>query len=289
MKKKFLFFIFTASIGNMYSQAIEDKIAVKACDCLQKSSGITEDIFRDCLTSSMSEVILTDKDPKVRESINTVDGIKGMIQKVQGAIVKKCPKFVPEAPEDKSAIFYGDSKNTAAQNAYTIAKDFMREAKYDIAIESFQTALKQDPNFVLALDDIAVSYRQLKDYDNAIKYYKKSLAVYPEGEYALMNIGVVYSLKSDFKTAIEYYEKLIKYQPNNAEGYFGAGKNYFALNEDEKALNNIFTAHRIYTNDKSDFTKDSEMIMGMIYQKMKSENREDLFKKIAAENNIKIE
>jgi len=289
MKKKFLFSIFIASFGQIYSQAVEDKIAIKACDCLEKSSGITEDVFRDCLTASMSEVILTDNDKKVRESINTVEGIRDMIQKVQAATVKKCPKFIPEKPEDKSTVFYADSKNKEAQNAYTAAKDLMRAKNYKAAIENFQIALKQDPNFVLALDDIAVSYRQLDDYDNAIKYYKKSLEIFPEGDYALMNIGVVYTLKSDFKTAVEYYEKLIKYQPYNAEGYFGAGKNYFALNDDEKALNNIFTAHRIYTNDKSDYTKDTEMLMGMIYQKMKKENKEDLFKKIAAANNINIE
>ncbi len=165
----------------------------------------------------------------------------------------------------------------------------MQAQNYKLAIEGLQLALKQDPKFVLALDDIAVCYRQLEDFDNAIKYYKKSLDIYPEGEYALMNIGVVYSLKSDYKTAIDYYERLIKYQPNNAEGYFGAGKNYLQLNNDEKALSDIFIAHRIYTENKSEYAKDTEMLMGAIYQKMVKENKEGIFKKIAAENNIVIE
>ncbi|MNL23385.1 photosystem I assembly protein Ycf3 [compost metagenome] len=165
----------------------------------------------------------------------------------------------------------------------------MKANNYKMAIEGLQLSLKEDPNFVLALDDIAVCYRQLNDLDNAIKYYKKSLDIFPEGDLALMNIGVIYTLKSDFKTAIEYYEKLIKFQPNNAEGYFGAGKNYFVLNDDEKALDNIFMAHVIYTNEKSEYVKDSEQLLGAIYQKMKSENKEDLFKKIAEKNNVKIE
>jgi tetratricopeptide (TPR) repeat protein len=286
MKKKFLIFIALASFPTIYGQAVEEKIALKACDCLSKSARITEDIYRDCLTNSMSETILTDNDPKVRESINTVDRIQSMIQKVQDAVDKKCPAL---KPEDKTAIFYANSKNKNAQNSYIIAKDFMREKKYKLAVESLQRSLKEDPNFVLALDDIAVCYRQLDDFDNAIKYYKKSLDIFPEGDLALMNIGTVYSLKSDFKTAIDYYEKLIKYQPNNAEGYFGAGKNYFLLNDDEKALDNIFAAHIIYTNEKSEYVKDSEQLLGAIYQKMKSENKEDLFKKIAEKNNVKLE
>jgi len=287
--KKFLLFIAFTGCTTIYAQAVEDKIAAKACDCLGKSSGITETIFRDCLTSSMSETILTDNDPKVRESINTVDGIKSMIQKVSDAVIKKCPKLLPQEPEDKTTIFYADSKNKKAQNSYIIAKDFMKASNYKMAIEALQLSLKEDPNFVLALDDIAVCYRQLDDFDNAIKYYKKSLDIFPEGDLALMNIGVIYSLKSDFKTAIEYYEKLIKFQPNNAEGYFGAGKNYFVLNDDEKALDNIFMAHVIYTNEKSEYVKDSEQLLGAIYQKMKSENKEDVFKKIAQKNNVTIE
>lgn len=289
MKNKLLILIAIASFPSLYAQSIEEKIATKACDCLSKSSGITEEIFRDCLTSSMSDIILTDNDPKVRESFNTVDGIQSMILKAQDAVVKECPKFIPEAPEDKSAVFYANSKNKNAQNAYTIAKDFMRDKNYKMAIESLQLSLKEDPNFVIALDDIAVCYRQLGDFDNAIMYYKKSLDIFPEGDLALMNIGVVYSLKSDFKTSISYYEKLIKYQPNNAEGYFGAGKNYLLLNDDEKALDNIFIAHIIYSNEKSEYLKDSEQFLGTLYQKMKSENKEDIFKKIAAKNNVKLE
>ncbi|MBF4486870.1 tetratricopeptide repeat protein [Flavobacterium sp. CSZ] len=288
MKKTFLLFI-TLSFFNAKSQTLEEKIAAKACTCLEKGKEVNEEIYRNCLTNSMAEVVLKDKDAKSREGISTVEGIKSLLQKSDETISKTCSKFLPKAPENKADIYYNDSKNKEAQNSYTVAKDFMLAKNYKLAIEALQIALKQDPNFVLALDDIAVCYRQLEDYDNAIKYYKKSLDIYPEGEYALMNIGVVYSLKSDYKTAIDYYERLIKYQPNNAEGYFGAGKNYLQINNDEKALNDIFIAHRIYTADKSEYTKDTEMIMGAIYQKMVKENKESIFKKIAAENNIVIE
>lgn len=237
----------------------------------------------------MGEVILTDKDPKVRESINTVEGIKTLIIRAKEIVSKKCPDLVPPVIENKEDIYYGKSKNKSAQNFYIIGQDFMDQKNFKLAIESFQLAIKEDPKFVLALDDMGVSYRQLDDYDNAIKYYKKSLEIYPEGNFALMNIGVAYTFKSDYKTAISYYQKLIEYHPDNAEGYFGAGKNYFMLKDDEKALDNIFMAHRIYTNENSEYVKDSEQFIGAIYQRMKSEKKEDLFKKIAEKNNISID
>lgn len=291
MKKAFWVFVFSVSFHNGFSQTIEERIATQSCDCLNKKGEITEEIYSNCLSSSMADVVMNDKDPKVRESINTVEGIKTLLEKSAEVLNKTCDKInvKPKPVISKSSPFYTDSKNEQAQNSYIIAKDFMHDQKYQLAIEAFQMALKNDPKFVLALDDIAMCYRQLKDYDNAVKYYKKSLEIYPEGDFALVNIGVVYSLKTDYKTAITYYEKLIKFDPNNPEGFFGAGKNYLALNEDEKALDNIFKAHRIYTIDKSDYIKDTEQIIGAIYQKMKSEKKEDLFKKVAEQNDIKIE
>jgi tetratricopeptide (TPR) repeat protein len=289
MRKTLLILVVISNLNYSHSQSLENKIALKACECLKKNKEITEDIYRNCLTTAMTEVVFADKDPKVRETINTVDGIQNLLKKSNEAMIKNCPELFSKKPESKSDIFYADSKIKSAQNSYIIGKDFMQNQKYDLAIEALKIALKEDPKFVLAYDDIAVCYRQLNDYDNAIKYYKKSLEIFPEGDYALMNIGVVYTLKKDYKTAIEYYEKLIKYQPANAEGYFGAGKNYMEINNNEKALQNILTAHRIYTESKSEYTEHTNIIIGAIYQKMKADNKEDAFKKIAAENNIKIE
>lgn len=291
MKKAFLVLLIIFNSHIALSQSIEEKIAKQACDCLDKTTTITEEIYTSCLSTAMADVVLKDNDKKVRESINTVDAIQSLLEKSNAILSKTCDKISKNdsKAESKSNPFYSESKNEQAQNSYIIAKDFMHAQDYKLAIESLQMALKKDPKFVLALDDIAMCYRQLKDYDNAIKYYKKSLEVYPEGDFALVNIGVVYTLKSDFKTALAYYEKLIKYDPNNAEGYFGAGKSNFALNNDEKALDQIFKAHIIYTTDKSDYIKDTETLMGAIYQKMKKENKEEVFKKIAAENNIGIE
>ncbi|MDR7211252.1 tetratricopeptide repeat protein [Flavobacterium piscis] len=291
MKKIFLVTLTTLVFSVGFSQNVEENIAKQACECLHKNDIITEEIYTSCLSNALADVVLKDNDIKVRESINTVEGIQSLLEKSNAVLSKTCDKVSKNdaKAESKSSPFYSESKNEQAQNLYIIAKDLMHAQNYKPAIESLQMALKKDPKFVLALDDIAMCYKQLNEYENAIKYYKKSLEIYPEGDFALVNIGVVYTLKTDYKTALTYYEKLIKYDPNNAEGYFGAGKSYLALNNDEKALDQIFKAHRIYTTDESDYIKDTENLMGAIYQKMTKENKEDVFKKIAAENNITIE
>lgn len=288
MKNIILFLTIVIISITSYSQTLEEKIAIRACECLKNKTKVDDDVYQNCITKSMADVVLTDNDKKNREAINTVDGIQSLLKKVYEIMPITCENEKKKEIENKKNQFYSNSKNENAQNSYIIAKDFMRDEKYKLAIESLEISLKYDKSFVLAYDDIAVCYRQLNDFDKAIKYYKKSLEIYPEGDFALMNIGVIYSKKSDFKTAIEYYEKLFKFHPKNAEGYFGAGKNYFLVNDYENALNNIFIAHRIYSEDKSEYVKDTEQIMSMMYQKLKSENKEELFNKIAEKNNIKI-
>jgi tetratricopeptide (TPR) repeat protein len=288
MKKTILLLIIILNLNHSYSQYLEEKIAIKACECLQNQQKINDDIYRDCITNSMAEVVLGDGDAKNREALNTVDGIQNLLKKIGDIMPKTCESEKQKIVENTKKQYYSYSKNENAKNSYIIAKDAMEEKKYEIAIEGFQIALKYDDQFVLAYDDIAHCYRQLNNFDNAIKHYKKSLKIYPEGDFALTNIGVVYSLKSDFKTAVTYYEKLMKFQPTNAEGYFGAGKNQFLYNDYENALNNIFIAHRIYTEQNSDYVKDTEQIIGAMFQKLKQENKEDLFNKIAEKNNIKF-
>ncbi|WP_426483515.1 hypothetical protein [Flavobacterium sp. 2] len=54
MKKNFLLFLTFTSLSALQAQTVEEKIAAKSCECLEKSSKITEDVYRDCLTKPMA-------------------------------------------------------------------------------------------------------------------------------------------------------------------------------------------------------------------------------------------
>lgn len=288
MKKVVLISFVIFSSNAMFSQTFEEKMAIEVCNCLSEFTKANNENLSKCMGDSFAKVFFDEKEQTVKEKAGTVEGITQIMKDVNVLLTKTCNSEKEKKITAKRTSFYTDSSNKTAQNFYTTGKDMMNIGKYELAIEGFEFAIKEDNQFVLAYDDMAASYRQLKDYENAIKYYKKSLAIYPEGNFALMNIGVVYSLKSDAKNAVKYYEKLIQYEPNNGEGYYGAGKNYFELKEYEKALNNIFAAHRIYLSQNSEYKNDSEKIMASMYQQLKNQNKEDLFLKIAKENNITI-
>jgi len=286
--KTILSIICTAFSILHYGQNLEQKAAIKSCECISKLKEVTNEKYRECIANSLAKSATEINATNHLKQISTVDGIKNALKNVDSIVQATCLLESKNNLQKKKDLYYSYSKNESARNAYIIGKDFMNDKKYDLAIESFSIAIKNDKNSVLVNDDIAVCYRQLNDYDNAIKYYKKSLSIFPEGDFALKNIGVVYTLKSDFKTSNEYYQKLINFYPADAEGYYGLGKNLILLEELEKALINIINAHKIYLKENSAYAKDTETLENIIYQEMKKKGEEQKFIKIANENGINI-
>jgi len=265
---------------NAFSQTLEERAATRACDCVQKTKNLNDDNYRKCLANSLANVIAENKNPNDILLIQTSTGIKDVLKKMDSLVSTNCVVFSNEKLDKSKKKFYSDSKNKEVNNAYIIGNDMIEQKNFKFAIVEFKMALVVDSTFVPALDNIALCYKRMGDYDNAIKYYKKSLSIYPEGDFALMNIGVIYTEKSEYKTSNEYYKKLVRLYPDNAEGYFGLGKNLFLLTEFESALEYVLTAQKIYQLEKSEYVKDTQKIIEMIFQEMKKVNKEEDFNKI---------
>lgn len=271
----------------VFGQTFYEKAAQETCDCLQVLPTVESESYINCLSESFTKLYIIETDTELREKANTVDGIQAMLKDIDLQTQKICGSAQNlnnlEAKKDQ---FYKYSDNESAKNWYIIAKDAMKEEKYDIAIEGFLLSLKEDDKNVLALDDLAVSYRRIEDFENAIKYYNQSLNVFPEGDFALMNIGVIYSMMEDYEKSNLYYKNLIKYYPDNPEGYFGYGKNSVMQDDFENALKNIVIAHHLYESENSPYKKDTELIILSIKEIMADRGMQKEFEKMAAENNI---
>ena len=96
-----------------------------------------------------------------------------------------------------------------------------------------------------------------------------------------------YSFLKDYDT-LKYYNSLIFLYKDNPEGYFGAGKILFIKSDYKNALENIFIAYRIYTDTNSDYVKDSEQLIGIMYSELNNKGKIDLFNEIPMKYNIAI-
>jgi tetratricopeptide (TPR) repeat protein len=284
MRHFFIFLILVAAT-NVYGQSLEEKAAVLACECMKKQKPLDNAKYRDCLTKAMADAVVAS--PGSLQNIGTVEGIQGTILKIDSIVSLTCVLLSEKELAEKEIFFYSDSKNKIAQSSYIIGNDMMDDRKYDLAIESFALALKEDSTFVLAIDHTAICYRLLGDLENAVTFYNKSLDVYPEGELALTNIGVIYTSVGEFEISNKYYTRLAALYPSNPEGFFGLAKNYILLGEFEKGLENISIAHKIYKKTQSPYIQDAEKIIEVVGQAMKKKGQASEFKKLVKKYGLK--
>ncbi len=179
------------------------------------------------------------------------------------------------------------SNNANAMEWYSKGNQEGEKGNYKKALKHYKKAVEIDPNFTFAWDNLGVTYRKLEEYDKAIEAYQNSLKINPKGKTPLQNIAIVYAYKKEFDKALEAYNRLAEIEKDNPEVYYGMGLIYFQYkNDNEKGLQNICRALRLYTEQKSPYRADAEKLLAYIYKEMKSNGQEDRFLEILQENGI---
>ncbi|MBW8522991.1 tetratricopeptide repeat protein [Chryseobacterium chendengshani] len=181
------------------------------------------------------------------------------------------------------------TKNDEALDFYHKAIEASKKEDWVEAIKNYERAVKKDPSYTYAWDNLGLCYRRIGEYDKALEAYKKSLEADPAGKMPLQNIPVIYIYKKEYQKAIDAYLKLDKVHPGDPEVYYGIGNVYFSgIKDDEKALDYICKAYRIYNDQKSPYRTDAESILSLIYKNMKEKGQTEKFKEILKKNNIDI-
>lgn len=89
------------------------------------------------------------------------------------------------------------------------------------AIEWFERAVKEDPSYSEAYNNLGYSYQKLGAFEKAIPFYRKALAnpLYPTAEKAYVNMGDAYYRLGKYDAALESYKEAVKRTPNLSLGY----------------------------------------------------------------------
>lgn len=180
------------------------------------------------------------------------------------------------------------STNKKALEYYDEGLNYSANQQYDLAIVSYSKAVKKDPKFAFAWDNLGMSYRRRGNFKEAIKCYEKSLEIDPDGTMPLQNMAVAYGLLEDWKKAAEVYEEFIKLHPDDPEGYFGAGRSHYVAGNFEKGVDNMFKAYRLYKEKDSPYVNDAHQLLGSFYQDLKEKNKLEIFTEAAKNNGVNI-
>jgi tetratricopeptide (TPR) repeat protein len=160
---------------------------------------------------------------------------------------------------------YSGSESKTAMKYYTEAAEKDKAEDFKGAIKLYEKAIKEDPKFIEAYDNMAVCYRRLGDFKNAIENYNKSIELYPNGIMAHENLGVIYGIQKKYKEAIAEYEVVQKIDPEDPEGYYGTINNYLNLKDYKSAIKNATKTLEIYEATNSKFLYEAQYLLGLSY------------------------
>jgi tetratricopeptide (TPR) repeat protein len=106
-----------------------------------------------------------------------------------------------------------------SQEYYELGSLFLQKKLFVQAISLFEKSLKdkeiEPENRALIYNAIGYSYFAQEQYDIAIRQYKEALKLNPEYIIALNNLGSVYEKKKLNAQALEIYQESLKYDPEN--------------------------------------------------------------------------
>lgn len=293
------------------SLALLKELSASSCECVDSISVYNKDReavaleISNCINKSASVYQLGDKLSKVQNleksknkdnkkiniEINTNENsteYKKYYYELERYMMDNCTSLQKKINSNEKQTENSVSDNKLALEYYSRGQEASENEDYYKAKDFYEKAVKLDPKFAFAWDNLGIIYRKMNDYDKAIEMYNKSLQIDPTGKMPLQNIAVAYVYKKEYTKAIESYEKLALLDPKDPEVHYGLGNIYSNhLKEYEKALDHLCKAYNIYIDQKSPYRTDAEKQIGYLFQEMKKEGKEAKFDEILKANNIK--
>ncbi len=202
-------------------------------------------------------------------------------------LMDNCPAMKAKMAQNNQVNDKSISANPKALDKYNEGLDKTKKDDFKGAIECYKQAVKIDPEFAYAYDNMGICYRRLNEYDKAIDAYRQSLKIDPNGTMPLQNIAIAYQYKKEYQNAIDAYMRLSELDSSDPEIFYGIGQIYaLYLNEYEKGLDYLCKAYNIYVEHSSPYRADAEKIINIVYGEMKKQGKEGRFNEILKSNNI---
>ncbi len=129
-----------------------------------------------------------------------------------------------------------DPENANIHNELGLAYSNLRA--FQKSMIHFNEALKFQPDFPEAYNNLGTLYLLLKKWDLAIDCFRKasSYLLYKTPHFAQNNMGLAYHNKGDYQKAIEHYQKAIELFPSYSPCYENLARAYEAINKWEPAI-----------------------------------------------------
>ena len=139
----------------------------------------------------------------------------------------------------------GRSFDPKAVREFETGNEKQRNGDFDGAISHYQKALRVDPDFYPALDNLGAMLERKRDYAQAEGVFLKSLKINPDDGEAYINLGHLLLDEGRYAPAVERLEEGVKRSPRSPVGRFLLGSSYLKLGDLVKAEPNLKEAYSL--------------------------------------------
>ncbi|MBA3019001.1 MAG: tetratricopeptide repeat protein [Proteobacteria bacterium] len=93
---------------------------------------------------------------------------------------------------------------------------YYNKQEYELAEKYYREALKLEPNFIIALRGLGLTYIAMERAADAVVILEKAVKNYPRSAEACFYLARAYSLSREYEKAIKAYNKVIELAPDSA-------------------------------------------------------------------------
>jgi tetratricopeptide (TPR) repeat protein len=114
-----------------------------------------------------------------------------------------------------------------------------KNGNFESATNHYEKALRVEPDFYPALNNLGIIYERQKDHAQAEATFLKSLQINPDDAEAYINLGHVLYEEGKYQAAVERLQEGLKRSPQSSVGHFFLGSSYLKLGDLDNAEPNL--------------------------------------------------
>lgn len=158
---------------------------------------------------------------------------------------------VREIVTDASNREFSALKDTPSQVSRKALRAFEQAGKESAsgfpgkAILSLQKAIREQPDYFEAHNNLGVQYQKLKQWDQAIQSYRRAIELRPNSAQARVNLAAVFLEQGQIRSAVDSLEAARKAEPGSVQVHLVLGELYFRKQDYFKAQESLETATRL--------------------------------------------
>ncbi len=128
--------------------------------------------------------------------------------------------------------------------------------QYEASIQAYEQALKLDPEYGEAKNNLAITCRQAGqffgekkgDIARAFTYLNRAYELNPNDYETLRLLGVANGVSGNGQKAVEFFTKALEKEPNNAAAYYNLASAYYNIGQADKTAELMAKAKEINPN-----------------------------------------